>query len=97
MGRKRHETNHYLTGRDGGRDIDLRAFAQRGHVALWASAGRRERPDDVRPGPQEANLDEADRVYNGINALIDRHIADKGIDAPPGAVYSPVWQPLRRA
>ena len=30
MGHKRHDTNHYLTGRDGGRDIDFRAFAKQG-------------------------------------------------------------------
>ena len=29
VGHKRHDTNHYLTGRDGGRDIDLRAFVGR--------------------------------------------------------------------
>ena len=28
----RHKTNHYVTGRDGGRDIDLRAFARDGMV-----------------------------------------------------------------
>ena len=41
----------------------------------------------------KANLDGADRVYNGINALIDRHIEAKGIAAPPGGVYAPVWEP----
>ncbi len=82
MGHKRHDTNHYLTGRDGGRDIDLRAFATQG-MALYG------RLDDVRAGRMSfapnltANLDDADRVYNGINALIDRHIADKRIAAPP--------------
>jgi putative flavoprotein involved in K+ transport len=92
MGRKRQDTNHYLTGRDGGRDIDLRSFARQG-MSLYG------RLKDVRDGRMvfepnlEANLDEADRVYNGINALIDRHIAGKGIDAPPGSVYEPVWTP----
>jgi putative flavoprotein involved in K+ transport len=92
MGRKRHETNHYLTGRDGGRDIDLRAFALQG-MALYG------RLDDVRAGRMifapnlAANLDEADRVYNGINALIDRHIAEKAIAAPPPSVYQPLWRP----
>jgi putative flavoprotein involved in K+ transport len=92
MGRKRHDTNHYLTGRDGGRDIDLRAFARQG-MRLYG------RLNDIRSGkmlfePNLAkNLDEADRVYNGINALIDRHIAAKGISAPEGGVYSPVWAP----
>jgi putative flavoprotein involved in K+ transport len=32
-------------------------------------------------------------VYNGINALIDRHIAEKAIEAPPPSVYAPVWRP----
>jgi putative flavoprotein involved in K+ transport len=41
----------------------------------------------------KANLDEADRVYNGINALIDRHIAANGIPAPEGGAYVPVWEP----
>jgi putative flavoprotein involved in K+ transport len=92
MGRKRHETNHYLTGRDGGRDIDLRAFALKG-MKLYG------RLDDVRGGKMRfaanltKNLNEADRVYNGINALIDRHIQEKGISAPEGGVYSPVWSP----
>ena len=40
------------------------------------------------------SLDQADRVYNGINAAIDRHIAQQGLDAPPPSVYEPVWQPL---
>jgi putative flavoprotein involved in K+ transport len=92
MGRKRSETNHYLTGRDGGRDIDLRAFAREG-MSLYG------RLKDVANGRMmfepnlEANLDGADRVYNGINALIDRYVAEKGIEAPPGSVYEPVWTP----
>ena len=92
MGRKRQDTNHYLTGRDGGRDIDLRAFARDG-MSLYG------RLKDVANGRMmfepnlEANLDGADRVYNGINALIDRYIADKRIEAPPGSVYEPVWTP----
>ena len=41
----------------------------------------------------KASLDEADRVYNGINASIDRYIAEKGISAPEPSVYTPLWQP----
>jgi len=41
----------------------------------------------------KANLDNADRVYNGINGLIDRYITEKGIDAPPASVYTPLWEP----
>jgi putative flavoprotein involved in K+ transport len=40
-----------------------------------------------------ANLDHADRIYNGINASIDKHIQKAGIAAPPGDVYTPVWEP----
>lgn len=92
MGKKKHDTNHYLTGRDGGRDIDLRAFAREG-MALYG------RMSGVAGGKMlfepnlKANLDAADRVYNGINALIDRYIAEKGISAPPASVYEPVWEP----
>jgi putative flavoprotein involved in K+ transport len=92
MSKKKHDTNHYLTGRDGGRDIDLRQFALEG-MALY---GRMETVTGgkmiFRPNLKQ-NLDEADRVYNGINALIDRYIAEKGVNAPPPAVYQPVWEP----
>ena len=96
MGRKRHDTNHYLTGRDGGRDIDLRAFALQG-MALYG------RLDDVRDGRMvfepnlKANLDEADRVYNGINALIDRHIAGKANRRAAGRRLSAGLDAARRA
>lgn len=43
--------------------------------------------------PCAALPNSADRTYNGINAAIDKHIADRGIDAPPPSVYEPVWQP----
>src|SRR5690606_17348216 len=86
----RDNTNHYVTGRDGGRDIDLRRFALEG-MALY---GLLRDLDGTRlrfaPTLREA-LDAADRVYNGINASIDRYIADRGIDAPPPSVYEPVW------
>jgi putative flavoprotein involved in K+ transport len=92
MTKKKHDTNHYLTGRDGGRDIDLRKFALEG-MALYGrmsgvAAGRMLFEPNLK-----ANLDGADRVYNGINALIDRHIAEKGIDAPAGSPYVRVWEP----
>jgi putative flavoprotein involved in K+ transport len=96
MTKKKHDTNHYLTGRDGGRDIDLRQFALEG-MQLYG------RMETVRGGRMhfranlKQNLDEADRVYNGINALIDRHIAETQIMAPPSSVYQPVWEPVQEA
>ncbi|NTE87919.1 MSMEG_0569 family flavin-dependent oxidoreductase [Agrobacterium rubi] len=92
MTKKKHDTNHYLTGRDGGRDIDLRKFALEG-MALYGrmtgvSAGKMLFEPNLK-----SNLDAADRVYNGINALIDRYIADNAIDAPEGSPYVPLWEP----
>jgi putative flavoprotein involved in K+ transport len=88
----RKNANHYLTGRDGGRDIDLRKFAQEG-MSLYG------RLKDIQNGTLSfaddlgKNLDNADRVYNGICALIDDHIARDAIVAPASPHYEPVWQP----
>lgn len=90
--RGRDRTNHYVTGRDGGRDLDLRAFALEGlqlHGTLEAVVdGRFAFADDL-----VAHLDAADAVYNGINASIDAWIEARGIAAPPPSVYEPVWAP----
>ncbi|ACB22276.1 MSMEG_0569 family flavin-dependent oxidoreductase [Methylobacterium radiotolerans] len=88
----RDNTNHYVTGRDGGRDIDLRRFALEGmalHGILddYVDGALRFR-DNLR-----RSLDQADRTYNGINAAIDAYIAEAGIAAPVQAPYSPVWEP----
>ena len=88
----RDNTNHYVTGRDGGRDIDLRQFALEGmelYGALTGFDGESLRfEENLR-----ACLDDADRTYNGINASIDKYIGEAGIDAPPPSVYAPVWTP----
>lgn len=88
----RDNTNHYVTGRDGGRDIDLRRFALEGMELYGALNGF-----DGERLCFEQNLrvclDDADRTYNGINAGIDAYIAKAGIDAPPPSVYTPVWTP----
>jgi putative flavoprotein involved in K+ transport len=88
----RDNTNHYVTGRDGGRDIDLRRFASEGmqlYGVLEALEGTVLR---FRPGLKRS-LDGADATYNGINASIDKYIAEHGLQAPPPSVYTPVWQP----
>jgi putative flavoprotein involved in K+ transport len=88
----RKNANHYLTGRDGGRDIDLRRFALEG-MSLYGrlkdvEGGRLIFADDLAK-----NLDNADRVYNGICGLIDDHIVRNAIDAPASPHYEPVWAP----
>ena len=88
----RDNTNHYVTGRDGGRDIDLRRFALEGmalHGVLddYADGALRFR-DNLR-----RSLDQADRTYNGINAAIDAYIAEAGIAAGQSAADQAVFNP----
>ncbi|GAA4738828.1 MSMEG_0569 family flavin-dependent oxidoreductase [Amnibacterium soli] len=89
---KRESTNHYMTGRAGGHDIDLRAFALEG-MRLY---GRLTDASDgvLRFAPTLAQyLDHADSVMESIKNDIDAHIARAGIQAPVEARYSPVWVP----
>jgi putative flavoprotein involved in K+ transport len=88
----RDNTNHYVTGRDGGRDIDLRRFALEGMQLYGALQDVDGTVLRFKPGLAAA-LDQADSVYNRINASIDGFIAQQGIDAPPGVPYQPVWSP----
>ena len=44
----RKNANHYLTGRDGGRDIDLRKFALEGMSLLRPAEGYPGRPARIR-------------------------------------------------
>lgn len=90
----RDNTNHYVTGRDGGRDIDLRRFALEGMELYGLLEGLDGDTLQFAPNLREA-LDQADRTYNGINAAIDKHVAEKGLDAPAGGVYEAVWAPER--
>lgn len=88
-----HEkTNHYVTGRDGGHDLDLRQFALEGMRLYGLLSGIDGHRLTFAPGLRE-NLDGADAVYNGINRSIDAHIEKHGIAAPPPSVYTPVWAP----
>jgi putative flavoprotein involved in K+ transport len=88
----RREPNHYVTGRGGGRDIDLRAFARDGmrlHGRLLAGDGERlEFAADLAK-----NLDVADATADRIKDTIDRWILGQDIDAPHEPRYEPVWQP----
>ncbi len=88
----RDNTNHYVTGRDGGRDIDLRKFALEGMELFGSLADTDGEILKFQPNLRQA-LDDADRVYNRINASIDKYIQENGIDAPAGDRYEPVWVP----
>lgn len=89
----RSNTNHYVTGRDGGRDIDLRKFATEGMELFGLMTDYRD--GELRFQPNlEAHLDSADRTYNSINARIDQWIEQQSIETTEGpSVYEPVWKP----
>ncbi len=76
-----HATNHYVTGRDGGRDLNLRVFAEQG-MQLYGKMktvvnGVIEFEDDLK-----TNLDYADNAAKRIRASIEKYIDENNIDAP---------------
>jgi putative flavoprotein involved in K+ transport len=88
----RSKANHYVTGRDGGREIDLRRFALEGmqlHGRLQAIRGTTlEFRNDLK-----ANLDQADAVAESIKNTIDAFIEKHQLDAPIDPPYVPSWEP----
>ncbi|MEM9485173.1 MAG: MSMEG_0569 family flavin-dependent oxidoreductase [Cyanobacteria bacterium P01_F01_bin.116] len=88
----RVKTNHYVTGRGGGREIDLRRFALEG-MGLYGrlkdvNLNQLWFQDDLKH-----NLDQADAVAESIKRTIDTYIQENRLDAPPESPYEPVWQP----
>lgn len=76
-----HSTNHYVTGRDGGRDLNLRIFAEQGmklYGVLKDTDGKRLFfNDDLKQ-----NLDYADQVAERIVKGIEDYIQRNNINAP---------------
>lgn len=91
----RKSTNHYVTGRDGGRDIDLRKFALEGMQLLGRFEDYQNGELVFRPDLNQ-NLDMADATYNRINASIDDYITKNNIETDePASKYQPVWTPAQ--
>ena len=88
----RTKTNHYVTGRGGGREIDLRTFATQG-MQLYGSLLDIEGSSLKFKPNLKHNLDRADDVAESIKRTIDEYIAKNDIDAPIEPAYEPVWQP----
>ena len=88
----RKKANHYLTGRDGGRDTDLRKFAQEG-MQLYGRLTDFDGKNFHFANDLEKNLDAADASYNNICATIDKYIDGKQITAPAGHRYTATWRP----
>ena len=81
-----------VSGRDGGKDLNLRAFGRNGvHLVgrvLEADQSTLKLSDDV-----EGIVDAADGVAAQLQDLIDRHIAEHEIEAPPANVETIDWAP----
>ena len=88
----RAKANHYVTGRDGGREIDLRQFAREGMQLYGRVKSISDRRLEFRSDLKQ-NLDQADAVAESIKKTIDEFIAKNQIQAPVEPPYSPVWQP----
>ena len=88
----RTKTNHYVTGRNGGHEIDLRTFAIEG-MQLYGSL-RDIQGDNLKFKPNlKQNLNRADEVAESIKKTIDEYIAKNRISAPTEPLYQPIWEP----
>jgi putative flavoprotein involved in K+ transport len=89
---RRMRANHYVSGRAGGQDIDLRAFALDSMCLYGRLTGidgtRLAFADDLK-----LNLERADAAAEDIKDAIDAYIAAHGINAPTEPRYTPVWEP----
>lgn len=90
----RHKTNHYLSGRDGGHEIDLRALSLEGMHLYGRLRDIDDREFFFHPNLEE-NLDAADESAADIKQRIDAYINEQGIEAPEEASYEPPWTPPR--
>lgn len=86
------QTNHYMSGRDGGKEIDLRKYALEGVKLYGSVSGGAGSRLDFLPD-LEKNLDDADRSYMGIRNQIDAWISANGIDAPQEPPFEKLWRP----
>ncbi|MCA0921430.1 MSMEG_0569 family flavin-dependent oxidoreductase [Pseudooceanicola nanhaiensis] len=87
------QTNHYMSGRDGGKEIDLRRFHVEQGVELYGSLADMDGTTVSFLPDLAKNLDDADKSYVGIRTQIDAYIAREGIDAPQEPPFAKLWEP----
>ncbi|MGG7565480.1 MSMEG_0569 family flavin-dependent oxidoreductase [Rhodovulum sp. DZ06] len=90
-----HKTNHYMSGRDGGKEIDLRRWHLDHGVELWGSLTGMDGTALSFAPDLAKNLDDADASYLGIREAIDGWIAAQGIDAPEEPPFEKLWAPAQ--
>ncbi len=87
------QTNHYMSGRDGGKEIDLRRFVVENNISLYGSLSDIDGSQFAFLPDLEKNLDDADKSYLSICQTIDRFIECEGIQAPTEAPFEKLWHP----
>ena len=87
------QTNHYMSGRDGGKEIDLRQWHLDHGVELYGSLAGMDGTKLTFLPDLKKNLDDADKSYVGIRTQIDSYIARAGIDVPEEPPFAKVWEP----
>lgn len=88
----RAKANHYVTGRDGGREINLRQFALEGMQLHGRLSNICDRTIEFCSDLKQ-NLDQADAVAESIKKTIDSFIEKNQIQAPTEPPYQPIWEP----
>ncbi|WP_158972698.1 MSMEG_0569 family flavin-dependent oxidoreductase [Paraglaciecola sp. L3A3] len=76
-----HSTNHYVTGRDGGRDLNLRIFAEQG-MQLYGQLGPVQNGVATFVDDLAKHLDAADDSAKRITDKIEEYIQLNHIEAP---------------
>ncbi|WP_196259164.1 MSMEG_0569 family flavin-dependent oxidoreductase [Pelagibacterium limicola] len=87
------QTNHYMSGRDGGKEIDLRRWHLENGVSLYGSLSDMDGSRIEFLPDLKKNLDDADASYVRICEQIDAYIERQGIDAPSTQPFEKVWEP----
>ena len=88
------KTNHYLSGRNGGHEIDLREFALKG-LKLYGTVCNFDHDRIFFEPNLEINLDRADDSYLKICRMIDDYIESEEIVAPEKPVFTKKWKPSK--
>jgi putative flavoprotein involved in K+ transport len=87
-----HSTNHYVTGRDGGRDLNLRIFAEQG-MKLYGVLKECDGKHLFFKDDLKQNLDYADQVAKRITDSIEEYIAKNAISAPADTNFNSDYLP----
>lgn len=90
----RYAANPQASGRDGGKEIDLRRFGREGVELLGRFRGASGHQLRFATDVIE-RLDAADEACRQMTQGLDQHIADTGIDAPPDDREQIDWEPSR--